>query len=310
MRKAPALLLSAGLLAVALTGCAPGGADACEPTTTDGTASKLIGVSGDFGSAPDVDMPTPLKASETERSTIIDGDGPVISGDQLVQMSFALYNGTTGDPIEQAPYGEPGVYLPSQLLPGMADALHCASVGSRIAVAIPSADGFGADGAAAGISEDDTVVMVADITDAFLAKANGADRPIVESGFPSVVTAADGTPGLTIPKSDPPADLKVAVLKDGDGEKVTKTGSMVVHYTGVLWSEQTIFDSSWEKGVPTVFSADGIIPGLATALVGQQVGSQVLVVIPPELGYGEQGSGAVPADATLVFVVDILGTMN
>ena len=125
----------------------------------------------------------------------------------------------------------------------------------------------------------------------------------------AVVTAADGTPGLTIPKSDPPTDLKVAVLKQGDGEKVTETNSMVVHYTGVLWEEQTVFDSSWEKGVPTVFTADAIVPGLATALVGQQVGSQVLVVIPPELGYGEQGSGAIPANATLVFVVDILGTM-
>ncbi|MET1052046.1 MAG: FKBP-type peptidyl-prolyl cis-trans isomerase [Mycetocola sp.] len=310
MRKAPALLLSAGLLAAALTGCAPTAADACKPITMDGAASKLIDVSGEFGSNPTVDMPTPLKASETERSTIIDGDGLVITDDQLVEMSFALFNGTTGEPIAQAAYSDPAIYLPSQLLPGMADSLHCASVGSRIAVAMPSADAFGADGAAAGLGEDDTVVMVADITDAFLAKANGDDRPIVESGFPSVVTAADGTPGLTIPKSDPPTELKVAVLKDGDGETVTTSDSMVVHYTGVLWKEQTVFDSSWEKGVPTVFTSEGIIPGLATALVGQQVGSQVLVVVPPELGYGDQGSGAVPADATLVFVVDILGTMS
>lgn len=309
MRKAPALLLSAGLLTAALTGCAPAAAEACEPTTPDGDASQLISVSGEFGSAPTVELPTPLKAQRTERTIVTEGDGTVITGDQLVKMSFALYNGTTGEPIEEAAYGEPAVYLPSQLLPGMTDSLHCASVGSRIAVAIPSEDGFGAEGGAAGLTEDDTLIMVADITEAFLAKADGADRPIVEPGFPSVVTAADGTPGLTIPKSDPPTDLKVAVVKQGDGAKVTKTNSMVVHYTGVLWEEQTVFDSSWEKGVPTVFTADAIVPGLATALVGQQVGSQVLVVIPPELGYGDQASGAIPANATLVFVVDILGTM-
>lgn len=309
MRKAPALLLSAGLLTAALTGCTASAAEACTPTTPDGDASQLIDVSGEFGSAPTVELPTPLKAQQTERTVVTEGDGSLITGDQLVKMSFALYNGTTGEPIEEAAYGEPAVYLPSQLLPGMTESLHCTSVGSRIAVAIPSEDAFGAEGAAAGLSEDDTVVMVADITDAFLAKADGANRPIVEPGFPSVVTAADGTPGLTIPKSDPPTDLKVAVLKQGDGEKVTETNSMVVHYTGVLWEEQTVFDSSWEKGVPTVFTADAIVPGLATALVGQQVGSQVLVVIPPELGYGEQGSGAIPANATLVFVVDILGTM-
>lgn len=310
MRKAPALLLSAGLLTAALTGCAPAAADACVSTTPDGAASKLIDVSGDFGSAPEVTMPTPLKATQTERTVVTEGDGAVITGDQLVEMSFALYNGTTGEPIEQAAYGEPSIYLPSQLLPGMTASLHCASVGSRIAVAIPSEDAFGADGAAAGLSENDTIVLVADITDAFLAKADGAPRPIVEPGFPSVVTAADGTPGVTIPKSDPPTELKVAVLKAGDGEKVTESNSMVVHYTGVLWEEGTVFDSSWEKGVPTVFNAEGIVPGLATALVGQQVGSQVLVVVPPKLGYGEEGNGAVPANATLIFVVDILGTIS
>ena len=310
MRKAPVLLLSAGLLTAALTGCAPSAADACESTTPDGKASQLITVTGDFGSAPTVDIPTPLKAKQTERTVVTEGDGTVIDGDQLVKMSFALYNGTTGEAIEQAAYTDPAVYLPSQLLPGMTESLQCATVGSRIAVAMPSADAFGADGAAAGLGEDDSIIMVADITDAFLAKANGADRPIVEPGFPSVVTAADGTPGLTIPKSDPPTDLKVAVLKEGDGDEVTTSNSMVVHYTGVLWKERTVFDSSWEKGVPTVFTADAIVPGLATALVGQKVGSQVLVVIPPKLAYGDQASGAVPAGSTLVFVVDILGTIS
>jgi FKBP-type peptidyl-prolyl cis-trans isomerase len=84
----------------------------------------------------------------------------------------------------------------------------------------------------------------------------------------------------------------------------------VIHYTGALWADQTIFDSSWEKGVPAVFAADGIVPGLSEALVGQQVGSQILVVIPPELGYGDQANAAVPANSTLVFVVDILGTVS
>ncbi len=310
MRKAPVVLLSVGLLTATLTGCTPIAADACVSPSPDGDASRLITVSGEFGSAPQVELPTPLKAQQTERTVVIEGDGTVITGDQLITMSFALYNGTTGEEIQQAAYAEPNVYLPSQLLPGMAESLECASVGSRIAVAMPSEDAFGADGAAAGLGEDDTVVMVADITDAFLAKADGTDRPIVESGFPSVVTAADGTPGLTIPKSDPPTELKVAVLKEGDGDAVTATNSMVVHYTGVLWDEQTVFDSSWEKGVPTVFTAEAIVPGLSTALVGQQVGSQVLVVIPPELGYGDEASGSIPAGATLVFVVDILGTIS
>lgn len=298
MRKAPVLILSAGLLVATLTGCAPSAAEACEPTTTEGSASKLIDVSGPFGEAPTVSMPTPVKAKKTERSVIIDGDddGNAVTGDQSVKMSFALYDGATGEPLEQNAYGEPALYVPSQLHPEMADALHCATPGSRIAMTIPEGE--------------ETLVLVADILDVFLEKADGAIRPVVESGFPSVVTAGDGTPGLTIPSSEPPSELKVAVLKAGDGEKVTESGPMVVHYTGALWADKTIFDSSWEKGVPAVFAADGIVPGLSEALVGQQVGSQVLVVIPPELGYGDQANAAVPADSTLVFVVDILGTVS
>jgi hypothetical protein len=297
VRKAPALLLSAGLLMATLTGCAPSAADACVPTAPDGAASKLLDVSGSFGSAPKVDFPTPVTAQETERTVVISGDddGPVLTDDQSIRMSLAVYDGATGEPIPGATYGEPALYSTSQLNPEITKALECATPGSRIAMTVPQGD--------------QAAILVADIFDVFLAKADGADRPVLQSGLPSVVTAGDGTPGLTIPKSDPPEELAVAVLKAGDGEKVSKTTQMVVHYTGALWTERTIFDSSWENGAPATFSPDGIIPGLATALVGQQVGSQVLVVIPPELGYGDQANASIPANSTLVFVVDILGTL-
>jgi FKBP-type peptidyl-prolyl cis-trans isomerase 2 len=298
VRKAPALVLSAGLLMATLTGCAPSSAaDSCVPKAPNGAASQLIDVSGSFGSAPNVEFPTPLKAQQTERAVSIEGDddGTVYTGDQVVRMSFALYDGETGEPVEQAAYGEPNIYIPSQFHPSMPDALRCATAGTRITMTIPEGD--------------QTLIIVADILDVFLGKADGADRPVLESGLPSVVTVEDGTPGLTIPKTDPPGELKVAVLKEGDGEEVSKTTQILVHYTGAIWSDRTIFDSSWQNGTPTVFESSGMIPGLATALVGKKVGSQVLVVVPPELGYGSQENAAIPADSTLVFVVDILGTL-
>ena len=54
-------------------------------------------------------------------------------------------------------------------------------------------------------------------------------------------------------------------------------------------------------------SMTGIVPGLATALKGATVGSQILAVIPPSDGYGSTATGQIPANSTLVFVVDILG---
>jgi hypothetical protein len=298
VRKAPALLLSAGLLMATLTGCAPSSAaDACVPAAPDGPASSLLDVSGAFDSTPKVDFPTPLKAKETERTVVLEGDrnGNVLTGDQTIRMSVAMFDGETGAPVLEGTSDEPVLYAPTQLHPEMSKALQCATPGSRIAMVLAEAD--------------QTFVLVADVFDVFLEKANGADRPVLESRLPSVVTAADGTPGLTIPKSDPPSELKVGVLKAGDGATVSKSTQMVVHYTGALWSDRTIFDSSWQNGAPTTFSADQIIPGLAEALVGQKVGSQVLAVIPPELGYGEQANAAIPANSTLVFVVDILGTL-
>ena len=93
----------------------------------------------------------------------------------------------------------------------------------------------------------------------------------------------------------------------GDGPAVEEGDTVTVHYTGWLW-DGTQFDSSWDKGSPATFTlADGqLIDGWVQGLAGQTVGSQVLLVIPPELGYGADGNDTIPGGSTLVFVVDIL----
>jgi peptidylprolyl isomerase len=85
---------------------------------------------------------------------------------------------------------------------------------------------------------------------------------------------------------------------------------VIAHYTGVLWGSGDEFDSSWANGSPTEFTigGEGVIPAWNKALVGQTVGSQLLLVVPPAEGYGAEGApsaGIAPTD-TLVFVVDIL----
>ncbi len=86
--------------------------------------------------------------------------------------------------------------------------------------------------------------------------------------------------------------------------------TVIVQYTGVLYDGGTVFDSSWDKGAPTQFATTAVVPGFKKALEGQTVGSQVLAVIPPADGYGDQAQGSIPAGATLVFVVDILGVQH
>ncbi len=83
--------------------------------------------------------------------------------------------------------------------------------------------------------------------------------------------------------------------------------NVTFHYSGWLW-DGTPFDSSWEKGAAftTSLGTGQVIQGWDQGLVGQPVGSQVLLVIPPALGYGDAEQGSIPANSTLVFVVDIL----
>jgi peptidylprolyl isomerase len=120
------------------------------------------------------------------------------------------------------------------------------------------------------------------------------------------VRAPDGRPGIIVPDTEPPTDLVVQTLIKGNGEEVTGDAPVRVHYTGLTWADGTVFDTTWDAE-PKSIDLDTMLPGFAEALIGQTVGSQVLVVIPPDQAYGDQAQGQIPADSTLVFVVDILG---
>lgn len=321
VRKAPALIATAGLLLAVLTGCATNPtADAADCTSPikDGKASQLVEVEGEFGEAPTVDFPTPLKTKTTQRSEVIAGKGPGLIIGQKAKVDLSVYNGTSGEVIEESKYDgstEASFVLSNKTIKGLTNGLKCVQQGSRVAVVVAPKDAFGPQGGneQIGVAENDTLVFVMDIVKAYLPRANGADQPAA-SGFPSVVLAENGAPGITIPSGDAPTKLMVDTLKKGAGKKVAEGDTITVHYTGLLWDEKTVFDSSWEREEPAEFVAadgsttqGGVIPGFADALVGQTVGSQVIAVIPPDQGYGDQASEKVPAGSTLVFVVDILG---
>jgi peptidylprolyl isomerase len=115
-------------------------------------------------------------------------------------------------------------------------------------------------------------------------------------------------PEVTVPEGeDPPTELVIEDLEEGDGAEVEEGDTITAHYVGVAWSTGEEFDSSWERGEPTTFPLDGVIQGWGEGLVGMREGGQRRLVIPPELGYGEGGSGAaIGPNETLVFVVDLV----
>jgi peptidylprolyl isomerase len=137
----------------------------------------------------------------------------------------------------------------------------------------------------------------------------GAGNAGSQGPFPSVTGVFGDKAELAFPGEDPAADLQVSVLSEGDGPAVEAGDLVLAHYLGQVWDGH-VFDNSYDRGGPSAFpiGAGGVIEGWDTGLVGQQVGSRVLLSIPPELGYGEEGNAGlgIGGSDTLAFVVDIV----
>ncbi|GAA3744776.1 FKBP-type peptidyl-prolyl cis-trans isomerase [Leifsonia bigeumensis] len=306
MRTLPVLLLAAGIIA-SLTSCAQGPfGSGCDSPVSSGDASEVVTATGEFGSTPTIDFPTPVVTKKTERSTLIAGDGEELHDGDVAVFKYTLLNGSTGAVLSQSDYSGLGtiVTLGDSATSSVTVGLRCTTVGSRVAIAT-TAEGAGQ----ANSGSTDSFVFVVDVLDAFPGKANGTAQ-IPQAGMPAVVTAPNGAPGITIPKQDPPSKLAVNVLQAGHGEQLEAGDHIVVKYTAVLWSDSSVFDSTWTDGqakIITLTKSDTVTEGLVTGLVGQKIGSQVLVVVPPAQGYGDAGSNNVPSGSTLVYVVDLLG---
>lgn len=321
-------LLAVSALALSLVSCSSDGAAtaSCTPTKS-GSASEKITVSGK-GAKTAAKFTKGLSAKTTERSELKAGKGRTAKKGDTVAVDYVVYNGTTGKKIDanSTATGVPFALDTAQgLLPGLYKALRCAAPGARIAAVIPPSDAFKSTGSTQlGIGATDSIVFILDVVKvskpaastptptpapsvSALPKANGTPEA-APAGFPKVKLASNGAPTITVPKTTAPTALKIADLKKGKGETVQDGDTVTVHYTGVIWDTNKVFDSSWTRGTPASFATSGVIPGFSKALVGQKVGSQVIAIIPPADGYGAAGQGDIKGTDTLVFVVDILAT--
>jgi peptidylprolyl isomerase len=117
-------------------------------------------------------------------------------------------------------------------------------------------------------------------------------------------------PTVSIPSEQPPAELVIDDLVEGDGTEATPGANVMVHYVGVAWSTGQQFDASWDRGESFDFrlGAGQVIQGWDQGVAGMKVGGRRRLTIPPEMGYGSRGAGGViKGGETLVFVVDLLG---
>jgi FKBP-type peptidyl-prolyl cis-trans isomerase len=125
-----------------------------------------------------------------------------------------------------------------------------------------------------------------------------------------VTGEAGSEPVVAITPGDPVTELQVTDVIVGKGDAVQAGGTVTAHYVGYGAATGAMFDASWSRGEPATFPLDQVILGWQEGLVGMQVGGRRLLVIPAEMGYGDNpppGSG-IQAGETLVFVVDLVSS--
>ena len=99
--------------------------------------------------------------------------------------------------------------------------------------------------------------------------------------------------------------LQYKVIEEGTGAKPTVDNTVVVHYEGQLINGQ-IFDSSRQRGQPAEFGLGQVIRGWTEGLQLMKEGGKTRLFIPSELGYGPGGTGNIPANAVLIFDVELI----
>jgi peptidylprolyl isomerase len=295
------------MLSAVLAGCAasPDDASACTPLIASGDASELVSASGEVGTKPTVDVPAPLVVQDSQRSVLVKGSGLVAQEGMTVDYDAVLVDADTGDVVQQTSFDGTAHPTRANDRGAMYAAMVCAQPGSRIALTST----IGESGLAGPQASDEdlkrSLVIVIDVHGVYLGKADGFNQ-LPADGMPVVVTAPDGTVGITVPSGiDVPTADRTSTIKLGSGAKLAEGDAAVVQLAVWSWpgdgsevsQKSTTWDSNPSVVTLTTEGAQGLPQTVVDALVGTPVGSQVLIVMAPTSD---------SPDAT-VFVVDVLG---
>jgi peptidylprolyl isomerase len=324
-----ARLLSVAVLPVAVlaASCGQGGADpatstSASPTTPGAASDAAATVSADLdkvdvavvpGTSAKLTLPsTPFVAAPGYR-VVKEGDGAPLVADNTVVADVLVVNGRDGKELESSyAAGKSPAALglgDASLLPGIKTSLVGRRVGSQVLVAVPAATA----NQSVNITANDTLLFLFVLKEARtpLKQAEGAAVP-PKAGLPTVVMGATSKDPavITVPKADPPTATVAQPLIIGAGAKVVAGQKARVAYTGVTWRDPSKpFDYSGKQASGYAEFRVGVgelIKAWDKHIVGQTIGSRLLLIVPPAEGYGEKGSGEIKGTDTLVFVIDVL----
>lgn len=308
-----ALVIAAAAAVLALAGCSDASPDA---TASNSRAASVndIEIGNSDGLAPTVTLPEDETFTEAQGRVVWNGEGAPLVANQPLLLDIYAVSLDDGSELVNTFDGLPRSFVlaPEVLGDELYDILIDSNVGARVVVVAPAQEGAvsasptpAADGPTTpdsvatpdSVSAPDAVLVI----DVLSQRAVGTEIPQRED-LPWVTVNSDtGEPSIDIADDlDEPTTVQSETLIQGDGPQIKKGSYVTVNYTAEHW-DGSEFASSWTAGTApfsTQIGTGQVIPAWDQALIDQTVGSQVLIVAPPEFGYPEEG--------TLVFVVDIL----
>ena len=319
MRRFLAIIALPLLVSLAVVGCGSS-KPAATASPTAANPNAAVTAAGAFGTTPVVTIPKLKAANKLVVKTLIHGTGATVSKTDFIATNFVLYfwDGTSST-LKANTFTTNPTMIGGTMLPGLQSALIGQKVGSRILAVVPPVDAYGTSGnAQLGISGTTTLVFVIDVIKSYTntASASGAQETSGGGTLPTVSAHPGGGPTVAIPASAPPSKLVATTLIKGSGPKVVKGQYIIAQYAGYIWRTKKVFDSSWTSRAPFGFvvqaSPEQVITGWDTGLVGQTVGSRVMLVLPPKDAYGTSGQAqaGITGTDTLVFVVDIIDALK
>lgn len=285
--------------------------------SSDANASTLPGVkvTGAFGEVPTVTAKdvTVDKPVSTES---IKGDGPEVNLEQGALVHFSVFSGVDGSKIGSTLDANRPQQISStgqEPIKGLNDALKGAHRGSRVVLVEDATDAVGADAVnQLGLKDGDSLIAVTDIIS--VTPADPLDGPQgtakkQPAGTPKVVEKDGKVTGFDwTGVGAKPKKLQVITLIEGDGPAIVANRLATFNYLGEVWKGKKPFDESYSKQ-PITFpvGAGNLIPAWDEGLIGVKAGSRVMIIAPPDTAYGDQKNSGIPANSTLVFVLDVLG---
>ncbi|MGH8823612.1 MAG: FKBP-type peptidyl-prolyl cis-trans isomerase [Jiangellaceae bacterium] len=313
MRRTSALAALLLATSLALVACGSGGSgDSGDDVVS---TESGIGVSGEFGDKPELDLPGADPSADLVVEVLSEGDGAEVEeGDYLI----AHYLGQTWEPAEGGEAnifdnsydrGEPAGFSIGigAVIPGWDEGLIGKTTGSRVLLSIPPDKAY-ADAPPEGstIEAGATLVFVIDIVDTFGDDAGISGAPVtgLPADMPTISGEGADVPTVAFPDTATPVDTSTAdVVVEGDGEDLGER--LVIKVVQASYTTKETQFSSWDEGAGPITMAPDQLPGLTEALAGRKVGTRAVV----RIAAADNVTDEAPDGEPIVIVVDVIGTL-